>query len=404
MSILRRGRSGSRMHRRALCTAMLAMAAFAVSPAGVHAESNPTYTIVAGDYLYGIASKFRVRVDDLLKLNGLELTSLILPGQVLKLPGGATEPTAVTTTTTPTTAPTVRPVDSDGLRYTIQAGDSLWGIATSHGVSLAALLAANGIEATALILPGRTLALPQGATATRLTTPTTTPTPTGTTTTTTSPATTATTLPAPAGSAPLVYTVVSGDYLSGIASRAGVRLSELLALNGLTASSMIHPGTKLLLPIGAVMPTAGAPATSTTTSTASSNAPKPAPTGNAKIDKVLAFAYAQLGKPYVFFTAGPDTYDCSGLVKAAYATIGYQLPHQSYAQSKFGTPVDWHTEEIRPGDLIFKYSSSNLTVISHVGIAISATQMIDAPNTGSFVRITKMPSDSSIVAVQRLIP
>ncbi len=49
-----------------------------------------------------------------------------------------------------------------------------------------------------------------------------------------------------------------------------------------------------------------------------------APTGNAQIDAVLAFAKAQLGKPYVFAAAGPDAYDCSGLTAAAYAQVGVQ--------------------------------------------------------------------------------
>ena len=57
---------------------------------------------------------------------------------------------------------------------------------------------------------------------------------------------------------------------------------------------------------------------------------------------VVAFARAQLGKPYLFATAGPDTYDCSGLTLAAYATIGIQLPHLAADQAQLGVnvPID----------------------------------------------------------------
>jgi len=360
---------------------------------GDGARRGPTaYTVVSGDYLYGIAAKHRVRLADLLAANGLQVTSLILPGQTLKLPAGATAPTAIVAT------PAVAASAASGngaSTYTIVAGDTLSGIAGRAGVTLSALLTLNNLTVTSLILPGRTLQLPSGATPPAAK----------------AAVTTATTAAAPAASTG-TYTVRPNDSLSLIAWRASVRLSELLALNGLTLSAMIHPGDQLKLPAGAtvsaspsVAPANGvasvAPSTTSTTSSAAAAASAPTGTG---VDAVLAFARAQLGKPYAFFTAGPDTYDCSGLVKAAYAVIGYQLPHQSYAQSKFGTAVDWNTEPIRAGDLVFKYSSTNLTQISHVGIAISSTQMIDAPRTGIPVRIGPMPSKDTIVAVQRLIP
>ncbi|MFZ9853009.1 MAG: C40 family peptidase, partial [Ilumatobacteraceae bacterium] len=109
------------------------------------------------------------------------------------------------------------------------------------------------------------------------------------------------------------------------------------------------------------------------------------------------------GKPYQFGAVGPDAYDCSGLVRAAYRQIGISLPHSSYWQSFRGTAVDWRNETIQPGDLVFTYSSANPTQISHVGIAISDSQWIEAPYTGANVRITRMPSDSRIQEVRRIV-
>jgi peptidoglycan DL-endopeptidase CwlO len=118
---------------------------------------------------------------------------------------------------------------------------------------------------------------------------------------------------------------------------------------------------------------------------------------------VLDFARAQVGKPYVFATAGPSTYDCSGLTKASYSVVGIKLPHQSLAQSKLGVAIDWKTTPIQAGDLVFTFSSKNPTQISHVGIAISSTQWIEAPNTGSVVRISALPSSARIQEVRRFL-
>ena len=121
------------------------------------------------------------------------------------------------------------------------------------------------------------------------------------------------------------------------------------------------------------------------------------------MQQVLDFAHAQVGKPYKFATAGPSTYDCSGLTLASYAVAGVKLPHQSLAQSKLGVVVDWKTTPIQAGDLIFTYSSVDSTQISHVGIAVSSTHWIEAPNTGSVVRISKLPSATRIQAVRRFL-
>jgi cell wall-associated NlpC family hydrolase len=118
---------------------------------------------------------------------------------------------------------------------------------------------------------------------------------------------------------------------------------------------------------------------------------------------VVAFAKAQVGKPYQFFTAGPDTFDCSGLTLASYKQIGVKLTHQSLAQSKQGRAVDWTVEPIKAGDLVFMFSSRNPNVISHVGIAISPTRWVHAPRPGDVVREGPLPPASRIIAVRRFV-
>jgi peptidoglycan endopeptidase LytE len=260
--------------------------------------------------------------------------------------------------------------------YTVHSGDYLAGIAAKMGVKLSALLATNKLTVTSVIHPGTQLAVPAGGTL-----PAATPAP--------APA------PAPAAQpvAALVYVVRSGDYLLGIAPALGVKVTDLLTLNKLTLNSLIYPGMQLTVPAGGSLPTL-API---------NNAGPVAVTPDARISKVLDFARAQLGEPYKFNTAGPDSWDCSGLTLAAYAEIGISLPHYSGSQSKLGTAVDWTTEEIRPGDLIFLESAPGSGYINHVGIAISATQWIHAPRTGDVVRIGSIPMYRR-AAVRRFVP
>ncbi|WP_405795551.1 NlpC/P60 family protein [Streptomyces sp. NBC_01506] len=99
----------------------------------------------------------------------------------------------------------------------------------------------------------------------------------------------------------------------------------------------------------------------------------------AKAEKVLAFARAQIGKPYVWGATGPDSYDCSGLTAAAWKAAGVQLPRTTWDQVKVGTRVA--TADLLPGDLVFFYDD-----ISHVGIYKGDGKMIHAPKPGANVR------------------
>ena len=187
----------------------------------------------------------------------------------------------------------------------------------------------------------------------------------------------------------LKYTVVAGDSLSGIAKALGVTLANLMSTNKLTTVSVILPGMQLQVPAGGHLPVVATPTTNDTTL-----APD--------VRTVVEFARAQIGKPYKFNTAGPDTFDCSGLVLAAFASIGTSLPHYSGAQIAFGTAVDWTTEPIKAGDLVFLESAPGTGVVNHVGIATSATTWVQAPRTGDVVREGRI-STTRIVGVRRLL-
>ncbi|MGW3954312.1 NlpC/P60 family protein [Streptomyces sp. NPDC004752] len=94
----------------------------------------------------------------------------------------------------------------------------------------------------------------------------------------------------------------------------------------------------------------------------------------------VAYAYGKLGSPYVWGATGPNAFDCSGLVQAAYRSAGISLPRTSYAQIGAGRHVS--RAQLLPGDLVFFYSG-----VSHVGIYVGNGQMIHAPNPSAPVRL-----------------
>ncbi len=103
-------------------------------------------------------------------------------------------------------------------------------------------------------------------------------------------------------------------------------------------------------------------------------------------DVAANWALTQLGKPYVWGGAGPDSYDCSGLTMMAWAHAGVQLLHYTGYQWEEGPHVP--LTGLQRGDLLF-YATDNAdpSTIHHVGIYIGNGMMVDAPYTGAFVRI-----------------
>lgn len=101
---------------------------------------------------------------------------------------------------------------------------------------------------------------------------------------------------------------------------------------------------------------------------------------NSRAAAAVSYAYSKLGSPYVWGATGPNAFDCSGLVLAAYRSAGVSLPRTTYAQIGVGQRVS--RSELLPGDLVFFYSG-----ISHVGLYIGDGQMIHAPNPSAPVRV-----------------
>jgi cell wall-associated NlpC family hydrolase len=102
-------------------------------------------------------------------------------------------------------------------------------------------------------------------------------------------------------------------------------------------------------------------------------------------DKAVAFAYAQIGKPYVYGATGPDSYDCSGLVQAAWAAAGVAIPRTTFEQWDDLPHIP--VSQMEPGDLII-YDGEG-----HVGMYVGDGYIIDAPHTG--LDVERVPYDES---------
>ena len=117
------------------------------------ATPSAAYTIASGDTISGVAQRFGLRTADVLAWNGLDWSSVIHPGQVVVLTAPAPPAPAAPAPAAPAPAAT----------HTVVGGDTLWAIARGGGVSLAALLDANGLVASSIIYPGQLLVIPSSA-------------------------------------------------------------------------------------------------------------------------------------------------------------------------------------------------------------------------------------------------
>lgn len=101
---------------------------------------------------------------------------------------------------------------------------------------------------------------------------------------------------------------------------------------------------------------------------------------------MLAYARAQLGKPYLWGGAGPKAFDCSGLTMMAWRQAGVSLSHYTGAQWRETARVP--LSQLRPGDLVFYGSSGESSY--HVALYVGGSQVIHAPHTGDVVRYASM--------------
>ncbi|HUK81140.1 MAG TPA: LysM peptidoglycan-binding domain-containing protein [Verrucomicrobiae bacterium] len=234
-----------------------------------------SYVVKKGDSLWKIAKSQSISIGELVRANNLTKTSSLKVGQKLQIPsGGKAEPV---TTATASVIPTTTSADagapaavaasaSDGQMYTVKSGDSLWKIARQQNISVASIKQANNLTSDSLKI-GQKLHLPSATT-------------------------TASAAPsAPAASAGIaaspyaewrepgtytengqtIHVVDIGESPAIIAKKYGVKVDDLMKLNGITDAKRIVVGQKLVVPMQ--QPAAPAPPAPTVAPAAAIGAP-----------------------------------------------------------------------------------------------------------------------------------
>jgi cell wall-associated NlpC family hydrolase len=121
--------------------------------------------------------------------------------------------------------------------------------------------------------------------------------------------------------------------------------------------------------------------------------------GSGAVATAIAFAKAQLGKPYQWGAAGPSAYDCSGLVYAAYAAAGIHIARTTYQWQQDGPVIP--LSQIQPGDLLFSAGSDGTPANpGHVVMYLGGGQVIQAPKTGEDVQTDPVDLASVVVATR----
>ncbi len=182
-------------------------------------STSATYTVKNGDTLGGIANKHDMSLSDLLSKNDIYASKVIFPGNKLKVKGSASSSSNSSKSQKTSSS-------SGSSSYTVKNGDTLGSIAIKHNMSLSSLLSKNDISASKVIFPGDKIKV-SGSSSSG------------------SSSKSSQKKSSSSSSASSSYTVKSGDTLSGIASKHGMSLSELLKANDISASKPIFPGSKI---------------------------------------------------------------------------------------------------------------------------------------------------------------
>ncbi|MEX2382165.1 MAG: LysM peptidoglycan-binding domain-containing protein [Opitutales bacterium] len=183
--------------------------------------SGGSYTVQRGDTLWGVAQKNGVPLDALLSANGMSRNSVLQPGQVLRLPGGASGSSA--------SSPSSASQSSNSTEVTVRRGDTLSGIASRSGTSVAALRSLNNIQGDQIRI-GQVLRVPGGG----------------------SSAASAGASQAAEASSPSAsgrtHTVRSGETPGAIARRYDVSTEDLMRVNSISDARRISIGQELQIP------------------------------------------------------------------------------------------------------------------------------------------------------------
>ncbi|MGD0115358.1 MAG: NlpC/P60 family protein [Dehalococcoidia bacterium] len=270
-------------------------------------------------------------------------------------------PATVQPTSQPTLPPTPPPIF---ITYVVQDGDTVSGLASRFGLSSQTILWNNDLESADSLSLGQQLRLP--------------------------------------ATDGIIYDVQPGDTLSDIASSFSVDVQAIIAFpaNGLSNADSLTVGQTIFIPGG----TPPAPVATATPAPPESTpsppivtprpapVPLPAPGDSSDLGaQAVDLARSRIGSPYATDGAGPNTFDCSGLVYWVYSQLGVDVPRSAADQYNWATPVS--RDDMEPGDLVFFAGTTSSGGITHVGIYSGGGGVIMATDNGDIVREVSLGED-----------
>jgi cell wall-associated NlpC family hydrolase len=395
------------------------------APATTADRAKGTYTVQPGDTLFSIARKNRIVISKLMRINGIGLGDSLRVGQVLKVsesasfvPAPKQQPSRTASSRPSSTKESQKLPVGTMPSYRVKKGDTLWGIARKHHLTLAQIRALNKMGPNDTIRVGMLLAVGDAVKPT-----------------------------------PKTYKVKKGDTLWLIAKKYDTTTKRLRKLNGLSRTDTIHTGMVLALSEDAAVPTKKPKRTTDTlvaelkklhakpseikavlakvkskkitnpnpktllASVRKSKAAKQSKTkvartqsrtkskryssasailsgrhhgADASANRTIRIAKRYLGRRYVWGATGPRAFDCSGFTQYVMRkSKGITLPRISRKQAYYGKYVS--RRNLRPGDLVFFDTSRRRRgYVNHVGIYIGNNKFIHASSGKHRVVITSL--------------
>lgn len=335
-----------------------------------------SYTVVKNDTLWGLSKKYGVSVSDLKKANGVS-GHLIYVGQKLQIPTKSTKATKTAKISTSTST-----VDTTSTTHTVVKGDTLWSLAKKYGVSVSALMKANNLSSSTILI-GQSLNLRAGMTTYGVNGVT-----TGSNSTAASTNTASSTSTTASSQAPKAKKTATKAKSTTTNTSSNSNTSTSANTQSQSTASNSSASTTTNTAASSSQAVSQAPTASTSTATT---------TASASTSAITSYALTFLGVPYVWGGTTPSGFDCSGLVQYVYSHFGINLGRTTYTQQYAGTKIS--VASAQAGDLYFwgSYGSAY-----HVAIALGGGQYVMAPAPGQNVMTGSVSSYTPSFAVRVL--
>lgn len=335
-----------------------------------------SYTVVKNDTLWGLSKKYGVSVSDLKKANGVS-GHLIYVGQKLQIPTKSTKATKTAKTSTSTST-----VDTTSTTHTVVKGDTLWSLAKKYGVSVSALMKANNLSSSTILI-GQSLNLRAGMTTYGVNGVT-----TGSNSTAASTNTASSTSTTASSQAPKAKKTATKAKSTTTNTSSNSNTSTSANTQSQSTASNSSASTTTNTAASSSQAVSQAPTASTLTATT---------IASASTSAITSYALTFLGVPYVWGGTTPSGFDCSGLVQYVYSHFGINLGRTTYTQQYAGTKIS--VASAQAGDLYFwgSYGSAY-----HVAIALGGGQYVMAPAPGQNVMTGSVSSYTPSFAVRVL--